>query len=523
MNWTVFFYFPAACLAVGGVGAWAIREGPDHRQWALGLARRVVLFFPLTLLATCLLKRTGPQQWSRMASALEGRSLVLSALFLLIFVRWLAEMTAFRAFQETEAGPGMAHPADTPFILATDFEGMCRRLRLPGWRKLLPQPTLLFSRAANLGHLMAGFRPRICLEAGLVPVDLRAKDGWWASVDSRATEPAEKLKAVIAHELGHFRHGDHLRKVVLLLTAAILPWEWFFEEVLLGKYAATNTWLFRRWSGLMRWVGSPIRAWVRRDRQIKEALADLEAVRLVPGAAQHLEDLRSQYPSHSGPEAGNSAKAVVIPAPARQAGLVLLSATLLWGSPGRIPYLLSLGFQMETTALPRSWCLVSAPGSEATAVFMPGKDEPGNIIIKCPKISLEQPSLLRAMGRVLPDALPGECDLQMDWDVLYEGQGDLTGKEAFMSVTQSSMTVRTNPDPFTAYSLPASVEGGVPKGQWFRYSSVTKIRNNPAMEHMLIGFNLSAPGQYLFKPPSLQVVLPSGERMPFPLGLAGGD
>jgi hypothetical protein len=173
---------------------------------------------------------------------------------------------------------------------------------------------------------------------------------------------------------------------------------------------------------------------------------------------------------------------------------------------------------METTTLPRSWCLVSAPGSEASAVFLPGKDEPGTIIIKCPKISLEQPSLLRAMGRIPPEGLPGECDLEMEWEVLYEGQGQLTGKEAFLSVTQSAMTVRTNQDPFTAYSLPKEVPGGVRTGQWHRYTSVTKIRNRPALEHMLIGFNLSSPGQFVLKPPALHLVLPSGARLPFPLG-----
>lgn len=518
MNWMVFFYYPVACLAVGGVGFWAIGHQPVHRSWRLELSRSVVLFFPLILLATCLLKRTGPLLWSRLASPLAGRAVLLPALFLLIFVRWLAEMTAFRAFQEMEAGPGMARAADKAVLRATDFEGMRSSLGTSWWRWLLPGPTLLLSRTANLGHLMAGIRPRICLEASLVPPDLREKDEWWASVPAHATEPAEKLKAVVAHELGHFKHGDHLRKIVLSLSAALLPWEWFFEDVLLGKFSITNAWLFRRWSGLMRWVGSPFRAWVRRDRQIKEDLADEEATLLVPDAAQHLEDLRSQYPLPQCPSKGmNPAQATAIPAPARHAALVLLSAALLWGAPGRIPYLLTFGTQMETTTLPRSWCLVSAPGSEASAVFLPGKGEPGTIIVKCPRISLEQPSLLRAMGRIPPEGLPGECDIEMEWEVLYEGQGQMTGKEAFLSVTQSSMTVRTNQDPFTAYSQPQVAPGGVPGGHWHRYVSVTKIRNKPALEHMLIGFNLSSPGQYVIKPPVLALVLANGERTPFPL------
>ena len=145
MNWMVFFYFPVACLAVGGVGSWVIREPSDRRSGSFGISRCVVLFFPLVLLATSLLKRTGPQVWSRLASPLEGRAVLLPALFLLIFVRWLAEVTAFRAFRETEAGPGMAHAADTSFLRAADFEGMRGALGLPRWRRLLPAPTLLLT------------------------------------------------------------------------------------------------------------------------------------------------------------------------------------------------------------------------------------------------------------------------------------------------------------------------------------------------------------------------------------------
>ena len=365
---------------------------------------------------------------------------------------------------------------------------------------------------------MAGIRPRICLEAGLVPVELRQQDEWWATVPALCPEPVEKLKAVVAHELGHFRNADHLRKVVLFLSAAVLPWEWFSYGDTLRKFAFTNAWWFRCWSKLMGWIGAPLRAWIRSEYELKEALADQVALQLVPGAPQHLDDLRSQYPVERTSDRGRRGHFLaIVPAAVRHGTVALVSATLLWAAPGRIPYLLSLGFQMETTALPRSWCLVSAPGSEASAVFLSAKDEPGTIIIKCPKISLEQPSLLRGMGRIPPEGLPGECDIEMEWEVLYEGAGQLTGKEAFMSVTQSSMTVRTNQDPFTAYSLPATVSGGIPGGQWHRYSSVTKIRNNPALEHMLIGFNLSAAGQFILKPPALTVVLPSGQRIPFPI------
>lgn len=171
---------------------------------------------------------------------------------------------------------------------------------------------------------------------------------------------------------------------------------------------------------------------------------------------------------------------------------------------------------LAATSLPRGWCLVSAPGSVASALFQAAGDMAGTIVVSCAKASQGCPSMLRAMGRIPVNGLPGECDLEMDWEMLYQGPSELTGKEAFLSVTQGSMTTRTNLDPHTAYSLPRAAREPGSNGGWRMYSSVTKVMGTPFLDHMLIGFNLSAPGQYTFKPPRLQVVLPSGQRMPFP-------
>jgi hypothetical protein len=173
---------------------------------------------------------------------------------------------------------------------------------------------------------------------------------------------------------------------------------------------------------------------------------------------------------------------------------------------------------MAITSLPRGWCLVTTPGSEASALFLPGGDVAGTIVVNCAKASQGCPSILRAMGRIPVDGLPGECDLEMDWEVLCQGLAELAGNPAFLSVTQGSMTTRTNLDPHTAYSLPRDPREPGAIGGWRVYSLATKIRNTPFLDHMLIGFNLLAPGLYTFKPPRLEVVLPSGERMPFPRG-----
>ena len=176
------------------------------------------------------------------------------------------------------------------------------------------------------------------------------------------------------------------------------------------------------------------------------------------------------------------------------------------------------GSPMAMTSLPRGWCLVTTPGSEASALFLPGGDLAGTIVVNCAKASQGCPSILRAMGRIPVDGLPGECDLEMDWEVLYQGLAELAGNPPFLSVTQGSMTTRTNLDPHTAYSLPRDPREPGAIGGWRVYSSATKVRNTPFLDHMLIGFNLLDPGLYTFKPPRLEVVLPSGERMPFPRG-----
>lgn len=512
MSWVVFLYFPAACLVAGGMGAWALRGSRDVHAVSLSVSRLLLLLFPFLLLATCLLKRMGPHAWSRFAGPMPGRNAALLALFVLIFVRWLAEVAARRGFLDMERGPGMAKEATAS--LKAQFDQLLAATRRAVWQRLLPRPTLHLSKMAILAHLSDGIRPRVCLEAGYVSLDERQASCWWDSVPL-FEEPLDGVKAVLAHELGHFRHGDHLRKRVLTLSAALLPWEWYIEDLALGKFQATSTWVFRQWSALMRFIGTPARAWVRQDHLIRECLADEEAAKLVPEAARHLERIRSQY--HESLGLAPRLPPGRLPAALRHVALWLIATGLLWGAPGRIPLLFTFGSAMETTNLPRSWCLVAAPGSEASAVFLPGQEKPGTIVVKCPKISQGQPSLLRGMGRIPPDGMPGECDIEMDWDVLFEGQGELTGKEAFLSVTQSAMTVRTNQDPFTAYSLPRDVANGGPGKEWKRYSSVTKIRNKPALEHMLIGFNLSVPGHYIFRPPTLTLVLPSGERLAFPL------
>lgn len=480
---------------------------------ALRSCRWLLLTFPFLLLATCILKRIGPHPWSRIAGPMPGRTVVLLAVFVLIFIRWVAELTAWRAFQEMELGPGMAREP-TPALMA-EFNQVLQACGKPIWRRLLPSPRFYLSKVAIIADLSAGIRPRVCLEAGYVPLRDREDSWWWDSVPDFEENP-EGIRAVLAHELGHYHQGDHLRRLLLSLTAALLPWEWLTEHPTLAKFQATSTWLFRQWSVLMRWIGTPIRNWIREDERIREQLADEMAAKLVPAAELHLERIRSYYPDH--PPSGLSRPASRLPDPFRQVALWFTATALLWWAPGRIPLTFTFRSAMETTNLPRSWCLVAAPGSEASAVFLPGKEEPGTIVVKCPKISQGQPSLLRGMGRIPPESLPGECDIEMDWDVHFDGQGELSGKEAFLSVTQSAMTVRTNRDPFTAYSLPREVGGAGHGAGWRRFSSVTKIRNKPDLEHMLIGFNLSAPGEYLFKPPVLRVVLPSGEQISFPLG-----
>jgi len=506
VSWLVLLYFPAACLAVGGLGAWHLQSFPGR---SLAASRLLVLGFPLLLLGACLAKPMGPPFWGKLARPLPGRVVILPLLFLLIVGRWVVERSSIEAFRQWEEGPGLTRAAE-----ASIQRCLLKALAHLRASRFLASPSLHFSKVAVLAHLESRIRPRIHLEAELVPPRFRSGGAWWDSVPAEA-EPPQVLAAAVAHELGHFRNGDHLRRLILGLYAAFLPWEWVIVDPLAKASVVSRVWSLRMWSLAMRWVGTPLRAWVREDTRIRESLADEAADRLVPGGAALLGDLRAKYPAVPEPppraRRGRASRAL------RFCLLWGAAPVLLWAAPGRLPFTFLLGRSMESSDLPRSWCLVAAPGSEASAIFLPGRGEPGTIIVRCPRINLGQASLLRGMGRIPPAALPGECDVEMTWEVHYQGNGELTGKEAFLSLTQSAMTVRTNWDPFTAYSLPRGMEAMPGPQGWRRYLSITKIRGNPELEHMLIGFNLVAPGEYIFRPPVLTLVHPDGRRLPFPL------
>ena len=164
-------------------------------------------------------------------------------------------MVASLALRWRVEGPNMEREASREFLEALDYEGL--RVRVVA-RRWLPGPRLFLAKAATAGHLTTGFCPRICLDASLVPMKFRDRGLWWQSVlpePGLVSESLDPIRAVVAHELAHFKRGDHLRTLLTLVTGAILPWEWIFGQVSLDRFFFSNTWVFRQWSRFMAAIG----------------------------------------------------------------------------------------------------------------------------------------------------------------------------------------------------------------------------------------------------------------------------
>jgi hypothetical protein len=74
-----------------------------------------------------------------------------------------------------------------------------------------------------------------------------------------------------------------------------------------------------------------------------------------------------------------------------------------------------------------------------------------------------------------------------------------------------------NHDLVAAYSAPAQSMTHMGRG-WVRYSLRTRIQGRPRMDILFICYTFAAPGRYVFKPPVLSLVLPNGQRLPYPTG-----
>jgi hypothetical protein len=103
----------------------------------------------------------------------------------------------------------------------------------------------------------------------------------------------------------------------------------------------------------------------------------------------------------------------------------------------------------------------------------------------------------------------------MHWDVHFAGSGPLSSKEATLSFTQSALMINNNVDFLTAYWVQSPPQEGARPG-WVRYSGTALIPEKARMDLFVICYTFSKPGRYLFKPPVLTIILPGGERRPYP-------
>ena len=515
MRWLLLLFFPIACLSFSWAGAWGLRRRRHNHGAFLSCCRLVLLVFPFLLLGVIFLKHHGPSFWMEWVTAIPGRGIVLWVIFLVVGVRWIGEMIAGQALRWRVEGPDLERVATPALLAALDFEKLCSALAPPRWLAWLPRPRLFLSKVTGAGHLTSGFAPRICLDASLVPATYRASDLWWQSVmpaPELGSASLDPLRAVVAHELAHFRRGDHLRTLVVLYTGALLPWEWLYGELSLEKFWLTHTWVFKQWSRFMSFVGQPFRQWLMEEHHLRETLADEEVVRLLPAGAEHLREVRALYPA-----ASDFGVVTHDAHSARLGGVALLAVGcfLLTVSPGRIPYQVALGRNQPSTRLPCGWSMAVEGRSQASAVYIPGRNGPGKVMIDCQQIDPGHPPEFRALGRNNPHVLPTPCDVQMDWDVRYLGKNALIGNEVVMSLTQSCMVVRENTDMVAAYALPRSPLASM-DGHWSHYSLKASIQGQPRMDILYLYFKMPFPGRYVFCPPRLSLILPGGERRPYP-------
>jgi hypothetical protein len=258
-----------------------------------------------------------------------------------------------------------------------------------------------------------------------------------------------------------------------------------------------------------------MRQWITEERHVRELLADEAADSVVAQGASHLREVRDLYPMNH--LDGRVRSSHSVPPILCCLGMLFLGAALLWLSPGRIPLKCIFGDDVAATDLPGGWCLTLDGRSKASAVYIPGRGGPGEVLVDCQAIDPSQPPEFRAVGRQTPSSIPSPCEVEMQWDVHFSGAGHLSGCEPVMSLTQSASMVRVNPDLVAAYSVPAKPMTWAGHG-WVRYSLTTRIQSSPRMDILFVCYTFSAPGRYLFKPPVLSLVLPNGQRLPYPTG-----
>ena len=518
MNWIILLYFPVACLAMGFAGGWALKRTPNIHSYLLGACRWLLLLFPFVLLLDMIYKPIGPGFWMYWVTPLPWRWFVLALLAGIICVRWMIELITIQAFNCRVHGPELERLAPARLIADLGFEGVLDRISRLGRLGLMPRPGLFLSKVTTAGHLTPGLFPRLCLDASLVPERYRDHDVWWESVlpaPPLVEKSMEPLKAVLIHELAHFAHGDHLRTFVAILSGALLPWEWLFEEVPGAATGVTSNWLFRQWSRLMKALGRPVRGWLKEERRIREALADEEAEAAVPFAADYLREVRNLYPAAS-LEAVPDTPAFIRPF-FRRLFLCVLAFAMFCAAPGRQPFLADFGKELVATQLPAGWWLTMEGGSRASAVFIPSAEAGGRVLIDCERIDPGHPLQFRAIGRQRVGLVPSPCVIEMEWDIHHRGRKPVSGREVAMSLTQSALIARENYDLLAAYAMPSVPEHGAEPG-WTRYFLRAHIQDSAQMDLLYICYTFSTPGRYLFKPPRMTIVLPTGERRPYPLG-----
>lgn len=495
VSWIPILYLPAACLLQGGISAWAHRNLKRPAP-ALGW---FVAVFPFALLAWCLARPSGPHVWAQAALPMGGWRWAAAAGALVTALRWILEVSARRALVRVALHPAFCRLAEPGFQAWLGYAELARRMGIPP-RSL---PELRISRLADGAWTVGG---RILLDAALVPPVFRPDEEAW-----RLPGPGldrEALGAVLAHELAHVRAKDPLRRRLLVVMCAFLPWEWVHGNRGAVVEGMARFLPYRLLTRGLAWVGRPMAEGLRESRRAGEDWADALAARAVPGAREHLDHVRSLY--------GQASPGVrpLGPVPPWAAGclLAVMAILLMAGAPGRRPLGLAFGAGAWTAALPQGWAILAQGGHRVDPLFAPGSAREGVLFVKVRGGASGPPPILRALVRLRADQVPPDSRLVLEWRVRHAGPRPLKGDEVGFSLTQSAMSARENLDPLTFYGVPGP---SLQAAGWWTYRQEIQVRGRPDLEFLLLTFHLSA-GRYAFKPPLLSLVLPDGGVQSFP-------
>jgi hypothetical protein len=494
-------FFYSSVLAVGGVGAWALRRPSSP---GTSLARWILVGFPLALVGVSLLKPHGPSFWlGRMTKPDVRERLTLLAILVFVTIRGarrIVDVVVGWAQLLHQSIPGDSL-AEAPWL---GFRHMCLRAGVSA-------PEIRFHHELHCPIVVGWHFPVILFPGRLVPMACRTPDPFWDGLEETNGNEA-MVRAMLVHELEHIRRRDHWKLALLVLNGIVLPWEWVDGQYRQGLRNQARKRPIRWATQLLSVLGRPYRSGVAAERRIQENLAD-GAVRagMADGAAI-LERVRGPAsPVQSGDRPCKEA-------PWRPLVFTLVTGGLLGMAPGSVAIRYAWeGKMTQLLDLPPSWSLALEPGfGKASTGLLPGEGgEPGKILVRIEDlVPGHLPQLIGAGYFNLSECADAGW-IEMTWDIVMDGP--LPDPEGlFLLIAAFRMVLDTRQDA-VSFEAEAAVPPEPLGGNTYRFHrriALGGVRSGSFWIYLRYVFQRE--GKWTFDPPVLELVAPDGTRRPFP-------